>query len=394
MKRSFPNDFLWGASVSAHQVEGNTKNDWSAWEPLHAKNRARKTGESLENYISSKAADHYSLYENDFDLAKELNFNAFRFSLEWSRIEPQKGHFDRAEIEHYRRYIYALKKRGLKPFMTLWHFTNPLWFSKEGGWASKNATAYFGRYVARVVSEFGKDVTHLITLNEPGVYLFAHLYQGPQHLKNPLSYINTFRNFVAAHKTAYHAIKDYDPSLEVGASLNMSYFEAFENKRFNRVIKRCADTINYASAKSLERELDFIGLNHYTYNIINLQKVPYTPVSDIGWNLYPPSIEHVLCDLKRFNKPIYITEHGLADAADTYRTWFIKETLKHVHNAIKSGVDVQGYFHWSLLDNFEWEAGFHPRFGLIHVDYDTLERRVRPSAYDYAGVCKTNSLDE
>ncbi len=390
MRLSFPKNFFWGASISSHQTEGNTKNDWSAWELKNAQRLAMKTGGNINDHISGLACDHYNRYETDLDLAEALNFNAFRFSLEWSRIEPKKGYFDDNEIEHYKNYIHSLKERGLEPFLTLWHYTNPIWFAEEGGWSSKKAVSYFQKYVARVIDEFKDDVKYIITINEPEAFSFLHSYFGPPEKRNPLSFLSTYSNLLSAHKSAYKYIKSVKESLQVGASLNISHMDT---RFFLKPLKVIGNKINYAYINSIRKYQDFIGLNYYFQFTLGLEDLEESCESDMGWKLRPAGLYHVLKSLKKYDKPVFITEHGLADSKDEYRTWYIKESLKYVYKAMKEGVDIRGYLHWSLLDNFEWEAGFSPRFGLIEVDYGTLERRVRNSAIEYSEICKNNFLE-
>ena len=385
----FPEGFLWGAATSAHQVEGGNFNDWSEWE---------KKSAQAENYISGRACDHYNLYEQDFDIAKSLGHNAHRFSIEWSRVEPEQGKFNEAELGHYCRVISALRERGLEPFVTLWHFTLPLWAAEQGGWQNKKTAEDFCRYVEKVVGAFKPEVKFWIILNEPDVYPAESYLKGawPPQKKNIFAYLKVIKNLSKAHKTAYEIIKKIEPEAQVGIAKNNIYFEPYKNKLINLCLKKLADWwCNFYFLNRIKNFQDFIGLNYYFHNLINcgFSKNENKIVSDMGWELYPQGIYYILKDLQKYQKPIYITENGLADSQDQKRAWFIKETLRSVHQAIEEGVDVRGYFHWSLLDNFEWDKGFWPRFGLVEIDYKTLERKVRPSAWEYARICKNNELN-
>ncbi|MFH1030207.1 MAG: glycoside hydrolase family 1 protein [bacterium] len=393
----FPKDFLWGASTSSYQVEGNIKNDWSEWEKSEKrKNQLEKTGMvkkyGFDNFICGRACDHYNRYEEDFDIAKSLCHNAHRFSIEWARIEPEEGKFDKKEIEHYREVIKALRKRNLEPFVTLWHFTNPLWL--KNGWLNKKAISYFTRYVEKVVSELGEDVKFWITLNEPMVYSFLGylIAKWPPQQMNPLNFFEVRNTLAEAHIKSYNIIKNMSPEFNIGIAKNNTYYTQFANWcPFEWAIKKI---LKYHNNKwflnKIENYQDFIGLNYYMHFEINplILKTKISPENrtDMGWEICPEGIYHLLMDLKKYNKPVYITENGIADARDEKRGKFIKDHLYWINRALEDGVDVKGYFYWSLLDNFEWAEGFCPKFGLVEIDYRTMERRIRESAYGYAKI--------
>lgn len=407
----FPDGFLWGAATSAHQVEGNNHNDWTEWEKENAKRLSKESGKKYprENYISGRACDHYNHYEEDFDLAKGMGHNAHRFSIEWSRIEPEEGKFNEKEIEHYRRVILALRERGLEPFATLWHWTMPVWFTNKGGFKKKKNIKYFVRFCERIVKEFfakgkstsgGKDdVKFWITLNEPEIYAVNSYLKGvwPPQEKNFISYFLVMRNLIRAHQIVYEKLKKVSFDIQIGVAKNNIYFEAYQNKIGSRILKNFIDWWwNFYFLNRIKNRQDFIGINHYFHNRINNFKFNQNEnkkISDMGWELYPEAIYYVLKSLKKYNKPVYIIENGLADAKDENREWFIKESLQNIHKAIAEGVDVKGYFHWSLLDNFEWDKGFWPRFGLVEIDYKTLERKPRHSSYVYAEIARSNAIE-
>ncbi len=406
----FPAGFLWGSGTSAHQVEGCCINDWSQWEKNNANrlaNRAKtywqewqwkKFPEMLEpgNYISDRACDHYNRYEEDFDIAKSLGQNAHRISIEWSRIEPEEGKFDEKEIGHYKKVISALRERGLEPFVTIWHWPLPLWLARQGGLTNEKLPFYFSRYAEKLVSALG-EVKFWITFNEPEIYSFNCFLRGvwPPQKKNPVTYLSVINNLIKAHKAIYSAIKKINPAAQIGIAAHNVYFEAYKNRVINRLLKKTIDWWwNYHFLNQIKDFQNFIGLNFYFHHRINngFRENENKIVSDLGWELYPEGIYEVLIGLKKYNKSIYITENGLADHEDKYREWFIKETLRSLHQAIAAGVDVRGYLHWSLIDFIEWDKGFWPRFGLVGVDRTTLARTPRPSALVYAGICRNNSL--
>ena len=407
----FPDGFLWGTSTSAHQVEGNNHNQWSEWEKENAERLAKEVINywqpwqqkkfpemfNLENYISGRSCDHYNRYEEDFDLAKAMNNNAYRFSIEWSRVELEEGGFNQLEIEHYRNVIKALKIRGLEPFISLWHWTVPVWFAKKGGFEKNDNIKYFVRFCERIISEFKNDVKFWIVLNEPEIYTSHSYLKGtwPPQKKNLLAYLVVFHNLIKAYRKIFETIKKIQPNSQIGIAKNNIYFEVYQSKFTNVFLKKIADWLwNFYFLNRIKNQQDFIGLNHYFHNRINygFNKNENKIVSDLGWELYPEAIYFVLKELKKYNKPIYVTENGLANAADKNREWFIKESLRNVHKAIQEGINVCGYFYWSLLDNFEWDKGFWPRFGLIEIDYQTMERKIRPSAQEYAKICINNEL--
>ena len=328
------------------------------------------------------ACDHYRRFEEDFDLARSLNQNAHRFSIEWARIEPEKGRFDDREAAHYRQVLQALRQRGIRPLVTLHHFTNPLWVFRRGGWENKSTIGYFTSYVRFVVNQLGDLCDFWGTINEPTVYaseghLFGRWLPGK---RDPLASATVLKNMLKAHQAAYEIIHGIQPEAKVGISHNMTYlrfpglsdaFSIFDRK-----------VIGWAGKQ------DFIGINYYRA----MGRVNDLPKTDLDWAIYPQGLFEILLRLKDFRLPVYITENGIADSHDDQRADFIADHLAAVWRAIRGGADVRGYFYWSLLDNLEWARGFAPRFGLIEVDYRTLERTVRPSAKVYARIAKNNSL--
>lgn len=418
MKLTFPKEFYWGASTAAHQVEGNNHNSWSEWERENAERLAKEAGKGIgvwkkwesrdkeqfpemlkrENYISSVATDHYNRYKEDFDIAQSLGHNAHRFSIEWSRIEPEEGKFDNKEIEHYRDVLNALHERGIEPFVTLWHWTLPLWLRDKGGWKDKKAAQYFERYARKLVDTLGDDITFWITLNEPEVFSTTSYLKGkwPPQEKSYFMYRRVIRNLVQAHKKAYIIIKDKYPESHVCVAKHNIYFEAYKNRIVNKILKKVADYWwNDWFLKRIKGFQDVITINNYHHNRVNygFGKNENKRRSDLGWELYPKSLAQVARKSQKYNLPMYVTEHGLADSDDSQRAWFITESLRHLHSAISEGVDVRGYLHWSLLDNFEWDKGFWPRFGLVSIDYATLRREIRPSAQVYKEICESSVLE-
>ncbi len=413
-KLHFPKGFLWGAASASHQVEGHNHNDWSEWEKINADRLAKESKKSFwwnphwkkfeieatdpQNYISGAACEHYTRFREDFGLAQSLHHTAHRFSIEWSRIEPVEGHFDEVALAHYHDVILTLRERGIEPFVTLWHWTLPLWLRDQGGILAPKFPEYFVRYTEKVATAFGNDATFWITLNEPDV-VASHAYlkgAWPPQKKNPLYFLRALGQLAKAHKLAYVVIKKHFPSAQIGIAKHQVYFEMARPTLINRFLKLIADRFWNRHFLNLIRDTqDFIGLNHYNRNVIDngFNKNPNAIQTDFGWEYHPESLYHALVELRSYNKPVYITENGIADVSDDLRQKFIPEALTAVHRAIEAGIDVRGYLYWSLLDNFEWDKGYWLRFGLIHVNYRTQTRTIRKSALEYARICQDNSLE-
>lgn len=380
---TFPKNFLWGSATSAYQVEGgNIYSDWNDY------------------YPAGIACDHYHKFREDFDWLVKLNQNAHRLSIEWARIEKKEGVFDQKEIEHYKEVLFYLKQKNIKTMVTLFHFTLPKWFQEKGAFTKKKNIFYFQRFAKKVFEEYKDFVYFWITINEPQIYAaqgyLTKLW--PPQKRNPVLYLRVLNNLILAHKKIYQEFHQKDSQVLVGIAKNNQFFEPYSEKSFfdNLAVKIAHRWQNRFFLNKIKDALDFIGLNYYFHNKIKFPffiKNENKTVSDINWEIYPKGIYYVLKDLKIYNLPIYITENGLADAKDILRKNFIKDHLFWVWKAIQEKVDVRGYFHWSLIDNFEWEKGFYPRFGLIEMDYKSLQRIPRQSAFYYAHICKNNALE-
>jgi beta-glucosidase len=398
----FPKDFLWGASTSAYQIEGGNVNDWSEWENSPKRiETLKKAGKNPADYICGQGCDSYNRYEEDFDIVVKLNNNAHRLGIEWSRIMPEEGTIDYNEIEHYRKVFKALKDRNLKIMLTLWHWTVPIWIKNKGLWENKETVEHFKKYVAIVVEELGEYVDFWIILNEPLLHI-AHGYidgKFPPNRKWDLfRSAKIYKNLSKAQSECYKIIHNKYPQTQIGATLLTGCYEPAN--KWNPIEVSICKIANYVRNdiffRGLKGKFDFIGVDYYHH----IRIVWYPPfkknlnkkVSDFGWEIYPEGIYHILKNYSKFKKPIYVVENGVADAVDKYRKDFIIDHLKYVHKAISEGVDVRGYFHWSLLDNFEWADGFGMKFGLVEVDRQTFERKIRPSAFAYAEICKTNQV--
>jgi len=385
MSKKFPDRFLWGASTSAMQVEGGIENnDWA---------EAVREGKAPEMGL---ACDFYNRYEEDFDTAQSLGHNANRFSVEWARIEPHEGVFDEIEIEHYKKMVTALRARSMEPFVTLWHFSLPLWFVESGSFGRSDAPQIFARYAAKMAEAFGKDVTFYITMNEPLVWVGEHgkILGAAPGLQKPFTYLFYFGQLIKAHKAAYEAIKKTISDAHVGiAKHQFSFVGKGPFGTIAAVLARYFWNRHFLNA--ISHSLDFIGIQFYQRLFFwqSKQEDSVQEKSDIGWQLHPEAIYDVLIEASHFHLPLYVSEAGIADAKDQWRTEYIKGLVRGTHRAIADGADVCGFFYWSLLDNYEFLEGFSMKFGLVAVDHENGQRRtVRDSAKAYAKIIRNNGL--
>ena len=395
--RRFPQGFLWGSATSSHQVEGGNENDWSLWE--------RVSGHIADGSVSGTACDQYARFAEDFALAASLGQNAHRMSIEWSRIEPRAGEWDMAEVMHYREVLRSLHAHGLTPVVTLWHFTLPQWFAESGGWERPDATDIFCRYAEFVVAELCDLVEIWITINEPNVYVAQSYRVGvwPPGVRSTWRMMKVFLRIASAHRKTYIAIhrsaKHKGTKIRLGVAMNLATFEPWrESSLCDRFVAWVADEFyNRVWYQLTSRAHDFIGINYYFHHRAAFSwsrgysmHAENGRMSDVGWTVHPEKLAVVVRGVARYGLPIYITEHGVADVRDELRQTFITESLACLSEEITHGADVRGYFHWSLIDNFEWEKGFAPKFGLVAVDFATQVRQPRPSAETYAKICKEN----
>ncbi len=412
-KNQFPPNFFWGASTASHQVEGGNHNQWSVWELEHAKELAetaesrlgwlpgwediKKRAETPDNYVSGKGVGHYQGYEEDFTLAKKLNLNAFRFGIEWARLEPSQGKWDEKEIQHYRDYIKELRRKGLEPFLNIWHWTMPTWFTDKGGFSKRENLKYFEAFVQKIADEYADDLTYIITLNEPNVYAsfgYGNALWPPQE-HNWLKAGWVYLNLVKAHKRAYRILKYRNKSLMVGVATQLANIQA---KRPHNFVDSLSTRWmrygwNWWFLNRIRRQQDFVGFNYYFTDYYKgfRRDNPQVPVNDLGWYMEPEGLYPLLVRTwAHYRKPIIVTENGVADEQDQYRQWWLEETIIAMEKALSEGVQVTGYFHWSLLDNFEWAYGWWPKFGLISVNRQQgMKRELRPSAKWFANEIKT-----
>lgn len=414
-RADFPKDFLWGAATSAYQVEGgNTKNQWHRWE--------QEPGKIENGDRCGRSANQYELYEKDFDLAVELRHNTHRLGIEWSRLCPDSpDRFDEKEITHYRKVLEALKERGLTVFLTLHHFTEPLWFFDRGSFTREGAEHDFARYVGRVAKDLGDLVDFWITFNEPQVGIMGTLWgEFPPEKTDMVWTARECAGRLRGHAAARAAIKTHRPDAEVGYVNSVCEMAPHRTRDFldttyaglhdylwNHVWLE-APTTGWISLPAggrdvylpeLENSCDWWGVNFYT----NLRVDSRNPrgsrdalegerVSQMGWTWQPEGLYRALQRYSALNKPMYVTENGIGTLDDLERVRFIADHLRMVSLAIKDGMDIRGYLYWSLIDNFEWACGFRPRFGLVEVNYETFERRVKPSGRFLGEIIGNNAL--
>lgn len=407
----FPKKFLWGASTSSHQVEGNTHNQWTVWELENAKALAAKAEYHLhdlesweriesqaknpDNYVSGEGADHYNRYEEDFQILKKLNMNAFRFSIEWSRVEPEEGTWNAEAIEHYKKYTARLKELEIEPVITLFHFSLPTWFTEKGGFEKRSNVKYFTRFAAKIVEELSPNVRFITTLNEPVVYAVESYHEHhwpPAFAYKKFKLWRVVNNLAHAHRQAAKAIHGLSRRHKVMISQHCMYFYPGDTAWLSRV---SAMILQYLQddyfIKKVIKSSDLLGVNFYFSNRIYGYRIhnPEEQVSDVGWDLSPAHLEYVLERLHRkYKVPMIVTEAGLADGEDKYRKNVIANHLSAIQKARGHGAEILGYLHWSLIDNFEWAYGKWPRFGLVEIDYQTKKRTLRPSAIWFGKVIK------
>jgi beta-glucosidase len=412
-----PPQFLWGAGTSAHQIEGgNERNDWWAWEAV--------PGNIVDGARSGPACLSWQRWQEDLDLVRGLGLNAYRFSIEWSRVEPEMGRHDETALGRYRAMLEGCRSRGITPIVTLHHFTNPIWFAALGGWEEPKNLPHFVRH-ARLMGEWYADlVDHWVTVNEPEVLGFYGYDAGifPPGIKNRSRALAVIANLLEAHGLAAHALKEVDKvdadgdgvAASTGVAKHWALLEprlhwspldrlvaSAQHKVFNVAVARAlaGGPIEFAipGARPVRRRVDalqgssdFLGVNYYTQWMVSLFGEPRScrrgaPTNDIGWEIYPEGLERALHDCSAFGLPMIVTENGVADAADRWRPEFIRESLRVLDRAKVAGLDVRGYLHWSLMDNFEWKDGHLGRFGLYETDFEHPEapRLKRPSAGVY-----------
>lgn len=407
-KRPAPPGFLWGTAISAYQSEGgNTNSD--AW-------LMENMTPSMFKERSGDACDSYHRYDEDFAIASGLGFNCYRLGVEWARIEPSEGYFSEAELDHYARMLEACRARGLKPMVTLNHFTTPLWFAKRGGFEAPDAPALFARYCRKVAERLGGLMHMATTFNEANIRLLVDLMPSFQQA------IPTVKAAIAAaaratdapsfsrlayadpqvvtpimqeaHRRAYEAIKAARPSLPVGLTLTTQDVQSAGDPALVAVYQRklYGEWVDVARSHA-----DFFGVQTYTRFVVDETGVRAPPagveLTLSGYEFYPQALANTIrWAHKAIGKPVYVTESGIATRDDTRRIAFIDQALDGVRQCLDEGIPVHSYLYWSLLDNFEWTAGYRVPFGLVAVDRQTFKRTLRPSAAHLGRIARANLI--
>ena len=407
---AFPKGFLWGAATAGHQIEGNNTNA-DSWV-------LENVQPTIYAQPSADACNSFELWRADLDLARAIGLNAYRFSLEWPRIEPVEGQFSRAMLDHYRAIIEGCHERGLAPVVTFNHYTTPIWFAREGGWAHPAAPARFARFCERAARALAGGISHALTLNEPNIMNVLKVVLPPQAIAGQHAMLAaaarqtgaarfaagnaieigdialTTRNLIAGHRAARAAIKAVRPDLPVGLSLSMFDDQAVGAHSIRDAMREAL----YGPWLDAVRGDDFLGVQNYErmqWDDHGRVPVPADAVRGVaGAEVYPASLGgSVRYAHAATGCPIVVTENGVAVDDDAIRAAYIPAALRGLKAAIDDGVPVGGYFHWSLLDNFEWIFGYRVHYGLASVDPVSFARTPKPSAAVLGRIARANRLD-
>ncbi len=423
----FPPTFIWGTATAAHQVEGDCTNNWSAFEKG---SNADGKPNIKDNQQSGSACDHWNRYPEDIKLIKELGVSHYRFSVEWSKIQPEQDIFDEAVLLHYSKMIDRLIENDITPVLTLHHFTHPLWFDSLGAFEKEENILFFISFCERVFKEFSSKVNFWCTINEPGVVATQGYFSGmfpPGKKDSQLSAV-VLKNLLDAHVKAYHVLKKMEngPGSKIGLVKNINQFDPWRrwhlldwiisnavNHFYNDstldflrtgIFKIRIPGLAWVYHKNIDAigSTDFFGLNYYSHNHLKMQfsyREPFTMqypdgdiLTDMPYTIYGEGMYRAIESVSALNVPIIITENGVADAADDRRKLYIQRYLYAVSRAIEDGFDIQGYFYWSLMDNFEWAFGYDMKFGLYAVDYKTQERTLRKGAEAFIDIVKSEYI--
>ena len=407
----FSPGFLWGAATAAHQVEGGNTN-CDSWLLEHVNN-------TIYAEASGDACDHYHRYGEDIALLADLGFNAYRFSIEWARVEPEEGEFSLAQLEHYRRMLAACHEHGLKAVVTMHHFTSPRWIAARGGWESPDTARLFGRYCKRAVAHLGDLIDVACTINELnlGVLLqqWGFLHSDEAILASQWRTAaaralgieaDTFSSFpfcvrghardvlLDAHRRGALALRTGPGKFPVGMTLALRDLQALPGAEPVR------DHIRHESEDiflDAARADDFVGVQCYTRQRVGpdglLSPESGVELTQMAYEVWPEALEAAIRYASgRAQVPVIVTESGIATEDDTRRIAFMEGTVAGLARCLRDGIDLRGYFHWSLLDNFEWLFGYGPKFGLIAVDRKTQRRTVKPSAEWLGRIARNNEI--
>ncbi|HWC14836.1 MAG TPA: family 1 glycosylhydrolase [Actinomycetota bacterium] len=367
----FPDRFLWGAATSAHQVEGNQDNDWTQWE---------KTGACVE--VSGDACDHYNRYEEDIALLAGLGLNSFRFSIEWSRIEPRPNDFSEEAIAHYSDVLTACHEHDLVTAVSFHHFTNPRWVADGGGWENPRVAELFARFCEHTARSLGSDIDLVVTINEPNMPPLLGYADAvfPPGKRDPEARMAATHNFIAAHEAARDVIHEHTDA-PVGIAVAMADWHLVEGGDAELgQIRSLREDVFLASARSD----DYIGVNTYTRHRVGpdgfMDVEDGVELTAMGYEFYPSAVGATVRRAAELTeRPVIVTEVGIGTNDDTRREAFIEAAIHEIDQCVSDGIDMRGFYYWSALDNFEWHHGYGPKFGLVAVDRDTQKRTVKRS---------------
>ena len=426
---SIPKNFLWGTAISEYQVSGALgcpNSNWAEWEVIPR----NSTPHIAHGQLSGAACDFKNHYREYIEIMKQLQINAFRFSVEWSNIEPQEGIFSERGIDFYEEFCDALLEAHITPMITLHHFTDPLWFAEKGGFEKEENIAYFVRFSQKVFERLGNKVELWVTINEPTIYMFQGYLRGvfPPGKINPVTAITVIRNLLKAHTRTYRTLKQMPNGKIAQIGIVHQYLMFYPYSSWNLLERIPGLMFNYIlntavlnflktgifkinipilfnceyQAPKDQNILDFIGLNYYSRVIVKSQLSFTEPIipscypdeimTDMPYAMYPQGLYDAIAKMSELNVPIYITENGIPDEKDDRRETFIKEYLASMGKAIKDGYDVRGYFYWSLMDNFEWDEGYIKKFGLCQVDFVTKTAKIRDGALCYPQIIQQSLI--
>jgi beta-glucosidase len=407
----FPDGFRWGTATAAHQVEGGNVN-CDCWVMEHLK-------PSAFSEPSGDACDHYHRYRDDIAMLAALGFNAYRFSIEWARVEPEPGEFSASALEHYRRMLTACHESRVTPMVTLHHFTSPRWLAARGGWEWPETAALFARYCERVAGALGDLIGAACTINElnAGILLqqtgvlpdderlmrshwrisAAQALGASPELFGAFPFFVTSRSrpvLIDAHRRAVDALRSGRKRFPVGFTIAMSDLQAVAGGEARRdAAQREAHDVFLEAT----RGDDFVGVQNYSRTRFGpggvLRPEDGVELTQMGYEFMPEALEATIRHAHKVTGlPLMVTENGISADDDTRRIAFVERALKGVARCIADKIDVRGYFYWSMLDNFEWLLGYRPMFGLIAVDRTTQRRRIKPSAEWLGDIARRNSM--
>ncbi len=383
---TFPDGFLWGVATSSHQIEGgNTNNDWWDFEHAPGTRCAASSGD---------ACDSWERWEEDLDLVAGMGLGAYRFSLEWSRIEPAEGEYSLGALDHYRRMCEGCRERGVMPVVTLHHYTLPRWFAAKGGFESDDAPLRFGLFTEQVAARLGDLIGMACTFNEPNVQALLGYLMGrfpPGRSEDFEAHGRVVQNLIASHRGARDVLRHGPGDFPIGLTLSMTEFDAEPGGE--AMCEAGREFMEDVFLRALVGD-DFVGVQGYTRTRMGpdgpIEDVPVERQTQMGYEYWPQVAEHtVRRAVEVVGLPVYLTENGIGTADDAQRIQFMTESLVGLRRCLDDGIDLRGYFAWTLLDNFEWDDGFRPTFGLHAVDRTTFERQPKPSAAWFAGVART-----